>query len=100
MIMFLEARFWPDFPSQEIRPKRCHLSDLCELERSLAPRGVQDVAGARSKRIGLSLRQKFRPPGREDSEQIVIKGKDHQENDKDETDLLGDFHFLDADWPS
>jgi hypothetical protein len=34
------------------------------------------------------------------SNQIIIKGEKHQEDDEDQADLLSDFHFLDTDGPS
>ena len=37
---------------------------------------------------------------REYSDQVIIKGEEHQEDDKDQTDLLGHLHFLDTDGPS
>ena len=55
---------------------------------------------SRKERKENSLRQKFRPSGREDPEEIVVKGKEHQQDNEDESDLLGDFHFLDTDGPS
>ena len=37
---------------------------------------------------------------REDSEEVIIEGKKHQEDDEDQADLLSNFHLLDADGPS
>src|SRR4030042_2861460 len=37
---------------------------------------------------------------KEDPAEIVVKGKDHQEDDENESDLLGDFHLLYTDGSS
>ena len=44
-----------------------------------------------------SFLSKAEAPGPEDADQVVVKGKEHQKNDQDQSDLLGDFHLLDTD---
>ncbi len=48
----------------------------------------------------LSFVLKLRPSWRKYSDQVVVEGKDHQEDDEDQTDLLGYLHFLDTEGSS
>ena len=43
------------------------------------------------------LFSEFKSSGGDDPEDVVIKGKDHQKDDEDQADLLGDLHLLETD---
>ena len=44
--------------------------------------------------LGIAL--KLKSSRRKYSDQVIIEGEEHQEDDEDQADLLGNLHFLDT----